>query len=50
MDTQIDVGTINQASEEIQTRRLPEDYFYSEFHQEKELKDSSISGSLGKYH
>jgi cilia- and flagella-associated protein 44 len=39
----------NPGTEEVQSRRLAEDYFYSETHQERELKDSSIPSALAKY-
>lgn len=50
MDPQLDVENIPPAAEEIQTRRMAEDYFYPESHEEKVLKDSSIPASLAAYH
>lgn len=50
MDTNIDAANVPADQEEVQSRRLAEDYFYSDSHQEKEIKDSSISRHLGKYH
>ena len=50
METNLETSKANPGSEEILTRRLADDYFYPETHQERDLKDSSLPSFLYKYH